>query len=65
MHVAFKVIKAVMESQYGIFALSLQCPMVTAKVQKCGALILRTCFVFRNEHLYTKDREIPLLPKAL
>jgi len=42
-----------------------QYPMVTAMVQKYGALILRTCDVFRNVHLYTKDREIPLLPKAL
>jgi len=65
MHVACKVIKAVMDSQYGIFALSLQCLMVTATVQKRGALILRTCAVFRNVNLYPKDREIPLLPKAL
>ena len=28
-----------------------QCPMVTALVQKCGSLILRTCAVFRNVHL--------------
>jgi len=64
MHVACKVIKAVMESQYVIFALSLQCPVVTATVQKCGALILRTCAVFRNVHLYTKGREIPLFSKS-